>query len=343
MSKSTKRAKQTSNNTKPSPSAIPTPFNKAPPALEPFLDQLDPKQVYITHVDRHPIETKKQIFLIPVLLNGTIALLLLWRVYAALPTYWAIFQALLGYTSSATVDLEHTTRNDQIMVLLKRTGMFAMDFLIFRFVGPWPLTFFAEQPANPVIWRWNLGFHREEAVVRVSRNWGADDLMKGLKQGEENPFFKTRILPAIEREHMKKTGYLMQDGSWDLDFQSMLDAHTLAKQSRLQLRDLDKRVLVFMGGEGWLSWQWETDNDVIEDRRKKVVQFKDMLTKMGKESLFWRWMEIVEEERDRDGGFSAEGQQKVAERVQAAFTKEGVDFEELERSVGGLNQLPTQK
>lgn len=80
---------------------------------------------------------------------------------------------------------------------------------------------------------------------------------------------------------------------------------------------------------------------MIEHRRKKVVQFKEALVKMGKESLFWRWAEIVEEERDRDGGFSEEGQKKVVERVQAAFEKEGVDFEEVVGKIGGLEEVAT--
>lgn len=257
-----------------------------------------------------------------------------------MPVYWAIVEHLLGYASSATVDTENTTRNEQFKVLAKRVSMFIFDFLLFRFIGPWPLTFFLEQPANPVTWRWSLGFLPKEVVVRVSRNWDSEDLMKGVKQGDESPFFKTRILPAIDKTFMRsKTGYLMMDKNWDLDFQLMLDAHTLIKQTKLKMEDVDKLVLVHMDGVGWLAWQWETDNDVIEDRRKKVVQFKDTLTKLGKESLFWKWMEIVEQERDADGGFTPERQQRVAERVEAAFKKEGVDFEELTNSVGGLEEL----
>ncbi|KAK1086113.1 hypothetical protein LTR48_003902, partial [Friedmanniomyces endolithicus] len=286
-----------------------------------------------------------QIFLIPVLLNGTIALLLLYRLYAATPTYWAILQTLLGYHSAATVDTAHTTRSDQLWILAKRTLMFLADFLAFRFVGVWPLTFFLEQPCNPVIWRWRLGgFLTDEIVVRVSRNWGAEDLMQGVKQGEENAFFKTRILPAIEREVLRtKTGYLMMNQSWDLDFQLMLDAHTLVKQGQVEMRGLEKMVLVFMEGTGWIAWQWESDYDVIEERRKKVVAFKEELTKAGKESLFWRWMDILESERDADGGFTADAQKRVAEGVQEAFAKEGIDFEELTKSVGGLEGLSVNK
>lgn len=343
MAKSvTKRSKQPSTNVKSLQS--PAPFEKTPASLEPFVELLDPAQVYITHIDTHPIEYKKQIFLIPVLLNASIALVLLWRLYTAGPHYFAIAQALLGYASSATVDTIHTTRSEQLWILGRRVGMFLADFLFFRFVGPWPVTFFFEQPANPCTWRWNLGFQPKEIIVRGSRNWGTEELMKGIKQGEENPFFKTRILPAIERNFMKKTGYLMMDRSWDLDFQLMLDAHTLVfKQHRAVLEDLDRIILAYQEGVGWLRWRWEAVDSTDEDRRKKVVAFKDSLTGMGKESLFWKWTEIVEEERAADGGFTEEGQQKVASRVQKEFADNGVSFEAIMQSIGGMDEMPAVK
>lgn len=283
---------------------------------------------------------KKNIFLIPVLLNSTIAALLLWRLYYALPKYWILAQTILGYVTSATVDVEKSTRKQQIWILLKRTLMMAFDFLLFRFVGPWPLTFFFEQPANPCSYRWKLGFKDKEVVVRVGRNWSTEDLMQGVRQGEENAFFKTRILPAINAEEMRKTGYLMMNESWDLEFELMLDAHTLIKQKDLREEDVDKVVFAYMDeGNGWVMWKWEGE-DVIEGRRKKVVMFKEVLTKLGKESLFWRWTEIVEEERDADGGFTAKRQERVVERVKSEFEKEGVDFEEIVRGIGGLDEVP---
>ncbi|EME88774.1 uncharacterized protein MYCFIDRAFT_110798, partial [Pseudocercospora fijiensis CIRAD86] len=318
---------------------IPTPFVKAPASLAPFLERLDPAKVHITHIDRHPIPYKKNIFLIPVALNGIIALLLTWRLWIAIPKYWILLQTLLGYITSASVDPTTTTRKQQILILFKRTGMMACDFFLFRFVGPWPLTFFLEQPANPVSWRWTLGFQKEEVVVRVSRNWGNEDLMEGVKQGEENAFFKTRVLPAIEPKVMLKSGYLTMNESWDLEFEVMCDAHTLVQRGALRMEDLDKVVLAHMEGVGWLVWKWDGAGDVIEGRRKKVVAFKEKLTAMGKESLFWKWTEIVEEERDRDGGFTPERQQKVAMRVQQEFEKNGVDFEEVVKSIGGLDEV----
>lgn len=206
------------------------------------------------------------------------------------------------------------------------------------------MSFFFASPSNPCAWRWALGgFQREEVVVRASRNWGVKELLEGVAEGEENAFFTRKILPAIERQLVRaKTGYLMMDGNWELDFAAMLDAHTLVARKELAFGDLDRVVLACLPGKhGWVCWRWEREGDVIEHRRKKVVQFKEALVKMGKESLFWRWAEIVEEERDRDGGFSEEGQKKVVERVQAAFEKEGVDFEEVVGKIGGLEEVAT--
>lgn len=336
----TKRTKQPSF--KPAASDIPVPFEKAPQSIQPLLDQLDPNSVYIIHIDRHLTEYKKRIFLAPVVINTAVALLLAWRISYAAPQYLALVQALLGYTSAATVDTTATSRNEQIWTILRRTGMMLFDFLIFRFIGVWPLTFFLEQPANPITWRWKIGFQAQEVVVRVSRNWSSADLMRGVKQGEENPYFKTRVLPAIAREHMRKTGYLMMDGSWDLDFGVMQDAHYLLNKQKILVDDLDKLVLVHQEVNGWLAWRWETGSDVIEERRKKIVLLKEVLTKLGKESLFWKWMEIVEDERDTDGGFTAARQKRVAERVQREFEKNGVDFEEIMSGIGGLEEMPLQ-
>lgn len=333
-----KRIKKPSSST--SPTTIPPPFTKAPASLTPFLDRLDPSQIHLTHIDRLPAQHKRSIFLIPVCLNALIALLLSWRLYAALPKYFILAQTLLGYTTTASVDPTTTTRGQQLGILLRRTAMFALDFLLFRFVGPWPLTFFLEQPANPCTWRWKLGFRQEEVVVRVSRHWGAEELMQGVRQGEESPFFKTRVLPAIEPETMRKTGYLMMDKSWDLEFEVMQDAHELVKRGDIKMENMDKLVLAYQEGAGWLVWRWETDDEVVEGRRKKVVAFKEQLTKMGKESLFWKWTEIVEEERDADGGFTRERQERVAKRVQEEFEKEGVDFEVVTRSIGGFDEVP---
>ena len=337
-----KRVKQTSFKQPDAQSQHPSPFDKAPNAIEPFLFQLDPSKVYITHIDRHTPENKRWIFTLTVLLNSTITALLLWRLKAALPSYFALGVTLSGRTSSATVDTENLTGNEKVWVLLQRTSMFIFDYLLVSLVVPWPYSFFFERPANPVTWRWQLGFQQEEVVVRVCRNWEAKDLVKGEKKGEESPFFKTRILPAIDGEIMGKTGYLMMDGNWDLDFGLIQDAHTLIGQKKIRMLDLEALVLVHMDRVGWLFWRFREKKEESADdvNRRKMLAFKEKLTKMGKESLFWKWQEIVEDERSADGGFSQEAQTRVAVRVEEIFAKEGVDFNKTMESIGDVQPVP---
>ena len=86
--------------------------------------------------------------------------------------------------------------------------MFMFDFILFRFVGPWPLSFFFEMPGNPILWRYHVGFRDQEVYVRESRGWGTEDLLGAAegssgKAGSESPFFKTRILPAVDIHRLR--------------------------------------------------------------------------------------------------------------------------------------------
>jgi hypothetical protein len=346
--------------------AIPTPFTTAPAGLHPLLPQLDPARVHLIHIDRHTPEHKKQIvrphsqnkpsqflppkltpqshqFIIPLLLNTLVALALAYRAYTALPFYYNLLLTLTGDASSpTTLNPSTTPQREALKAILLRSATFLFDFILVRFLGVWPLAFFFAQPSNPTAWRWQLGgFQAEEVVVRASRNWGVKELLEGVAEGVENEFFTGKILPAIERSFVRsKTGYLMMNGTWELDFATMLDAHTLVARGAMQFADVDRVVLACLPGQhGWVCWRWEVEGDVIEHRRKKVVLFKEVLVALGKESLFWRWAEIVEEERDGDGGFSVAGQKKVVERVQAEFEREGVDFEEVVGRIGGLEEV----
>jgi hypothetical protein len=334
-----KKTKQTT--LKPPDSHHPPPFSKAPTSLSSFLDQLDPAQVYITHIDRTQVHVKQQVFFFAFLLNASIAALLVWRAYVAIPKYFALTQTFLGYDSSAKVG-EVTPTNEKVWILFSRTATMLFDYLLVRLVVPWPGSFFFERPANPVTWRWNIGFQKEEVVVRVCRNWEGRDMMKGEKKGEESPFFKTRILTAVDMEVMEKTGYLMMDGSWDLDFGAMQDAHTLVKMGKLGVGELDALVLVHQdagGYKGWLGWRFRQPKGETaeEERRRKLMAFKELLASKGKESLFWKWQEVVEDERSADGTFTPEAQEKVSKRV---FAKEGIDFKEAMESVGQVEALP---
>lgn len=320
----------------------PAPFTTLPSTLQPLTDSLNTRHVYIIHLDRFPAAFKRQIFTVPVLLNVVIAVLLAWRIYFILPTYLAIFASVIGQPSSATIDKSTHTTAQLVWVVLKRTAMFAVDFLLLKFIGPWPVSFFLEAPGNPCLWRWRVGFRHTEIVMRVSRNWGTEELMEGVKTGEESAFFKMRILPAIERQYMRaKTGYLMMDKNWDLDFATMVDATRLVDEGKVELREFEKSVLAWSEKDGWLIWQvWKLDEDGKEEEsRKKIVALKDALTKMGKESLFFRWVEIVQYESSQ-GEFTPQRQRKTLEEVKRAFQDQGVDFDELVDSIGGLEGTP---
>jgi hypothetical protein len=325
------------------PRLPPPPFTKLPPALQGFVDTLNPAHVYIVHVDRFPAAFKKRIFAVPVVLNVVIAALLIWRMYAIIPTYLAIFTSVIGLDSPATVDTASRTKSQLAWILFKRVTMFMIDFVLGRFILPWPITFFLEAPANPCFWRIKVGFHDNEVAVRMSRDWGADELLEGVKTGGDSPFFTTRILPAIERSYMRqKTAYLMMGKDWDLDFGAMVQAHRLIDDKKNSLADFEKSVLAHSDNYGWLYWPVHKldEEGQDEENRNKIVALKDRLTVMGKESLFFRWIEIVQYESSQPGDFTPERQVETYKKVQQEFEKHGVDLRELLEKVGGLDGMP---
>jgi hypothetical protein len=335
-----KRLKQTTK----SPTSIPPPFSPAPSKLTPFLETLDPRKIYITHIDTHPAWFKRRIFTVPVLLNLGILSLLIWRALAILPWYIALLRGVLAPTNSTAGLDGRDTWGAFIWLIVKRAVVFLIDYLLITIVWPWPISFFFEQPGNPVVWRWNIGFQDREAVVRQSRNWGSEELLGGSKKGGESPFFKTRLLPAVEKDRIiGKTGYLLMDKDFDLDFKGMVDAHKLLSQDKLSLRDIHMRVFMHAGDESdgqWLVWDVEgtADEDLgsegTEEGKKKILEFRDRLTAMGKEELFFKWVELVQEETSKPGGFTKERQFEAGLKVQALFEEYGLSFEEFAREVG---------
>lgn len=320
----------------------PPPFAKAPTTLTPFLDALDKRHVYIAHVDRFPIDYKKRIFAVPVALNVAIVVGLIWRIYSIYPTYLAIFASVLGYETPATVDTSSRPTSTLIWIVLKRSLMFMLDFVLIRFIGPWPLSFFFESPCNPCLWRWNVGFRKEEIAVRVSRGWGTEELMQGVKSGEGSPFFQTKILPHIDRTYMRqKSAYLMMGKEWDLDFELMVYATQLVDKKTFALNEFQKTVFAHSDEYGWLAWQvWKLDDEgAEEDTRKRILELKDKLTAMGKESLFFRWIEIVQYE-SAQGDFTPARQMATLTKVEEMFDEQSINFRELIESVGGMDGMP---
>jgi len=84
------------------PRKLPAPFKTPPEVLQPFIDLLSPKHVYITHVDLKPVDFKRKIFLVPISMNVVIAALFGLRMYWILPWYWNLITASFGQQNDLT-------------------------------------------------------------------------------------------------------------------------------------------------------------------------------------------------------------------------------------------------
>lgn len=71
-----------------------------------------------------------------------------------------------------------------------------------------------------------------------------------------------------------------------------------------------------------------------------MLKFKDKLTAIGHEDLFYRWVELVQYESTMPGGFT-EGRQATAMReARRMFTEAGVDFAKFWMEIGGSQGMP---
>lgn len=338
--------------------AFPSPFTTADDKLKPFLSSLDRTQVYITHIDPHPPAFKRQIFIVPVILNLFFVAALVWRAYYIVPWYTSVAQQLWAMNGQA-IEQFYTSGLWSIVVNeLRHFVTVVIDYALIVIVAPWPISFFVELPGNPVLWRWHVPFELRELIVRVSRGWNAEDLLLGDKRGDESPFWKTRVLPALEMDKIGKTGYLLMDKNYDLDFGAMIVGQDLIRMKTVAEADLNGKLLAFWKPttmstvqEGcWVIWDFrkelygggmerdaldslEGDLDIDEGKRM-IMRFKEKLESMGKEDLFYRWVELIQYESSRPGGFTKERQIEAGRQVQELFQSHGVDFEEFERNVG---------
>ena len=312
----------------------PSPYARPPPALRPFLETLNPKHVYITHVDMHPKGDKMRAFFMTAFLNVAILLLLMWRAVAVLPWYAQVLLGVWGYAPERQVDIPGMGMTGFLNATFSRAMTFFVDFALVKFFVPWPLDFFVG-PGSPTSWRMSIGFQDKEITVRKSRKWDQDLPSGWLSESSDGAVYMERIMPAIDRQWMsKKTGYLMQDKSWDLDMASMVIAHDLTKAGKSKLEDFQKTVMVYSEEFGWLVWQvWKLDEGGQDEGRRKIGLFKDKLTALGKEDLFYRWIEVIQFETSQDGGFTEERQAKAMREAKQLFQSHGLDFDKIWKEV----------
>ncbi len=271
----------------------------------------------------------------------------------------SIFAGVLGYDTLAKVDVKNTNSLTLLRIGGERALMFLGDFILLRFVGMWPWAFFLGQGgmASPIGWRRWVGFQDVEIVVRRSRRWdvslfmkedGTEEFIRGVKeewleQGKEGKVFRERVAPAVEKQWLRnKTSYMMLDKSWDLFFTGMLKAHALVDEGQNKLEDFKASLLVHSERSGWLTWEvWKEHEDGTEDDGTRKLQLiKDKLTKMGKENLFFRWIEVVQSETSQPGPFTIEKQKKAIGKIKEEFEARRIDFDEFWDDVGGVESMP---
>lgn len=332
---------------KSSPSQLQAPFYHAPKNLEPFLAQLSQKHVYITSVDNTPWQFKAQIFAVPMLMNVAIIGLLLWRILTIGPYYVKICYSLTGIVNETTMNVEEMTWQEILYAIGSRTLNFLTDFVLFYMVlWPWPKAFFGPNDnENPVVWRLSIGFRDQEITVRRSRRWdeALEDIVTEEGEGsEEGGLFLTNVRRATSRAFMhEKTGYSMLNKDWDLDWRLMILATKMVDKKEMSLDDFKTTVLLYSSEFGWVTFETQ-DNRASrkeDEGRRKILAFKDELTAMGKESLFFRWIELIQLESSQPGGFGSERQEVAIRKARDMFEAQGVDFDKFWAKIGGMEGM----
>lgn len=312
-------------------SGPPAPFKAPPEVLQPLIETLEEKHIYILHVDNKPVDLKRKVFLVPVLMNLAIVALFAWRMYIILPWYLRVVTSTLGYANETTLIAAEMEWDELLPEIVRRTGQFMFDLVLYVFVWPWPYEFaFGQEHANPLSWRWTAGFRDKEIVARRSRGW---DTVVTDVVNDKNSKDVFMSLVGIATSSMlinEKTGYLLMNKEWNLDWGVMIDAAAMIDKKMAAIEAFRLVVLVHQEEYGWMMVDHKmNDSNAEDERRKQVFLFKDALNALGKEDLFFRWIEVVQFESTKPGGFSAERQEEVAQQIRDLFQKEGVDFDQL--------------
>lgn len=328
----------------------PSPFNYAPTSLRPFLSTLPTNHIYLVHIDKSAPNLKWRVFLVPLLMNLTIITVLCVRAYFAAPVYLDQIINIFGYNRAPSDGPPSSNLSDVFGVITERTFLLMADYALFGFVGSWPREFFFGGKNSRFVgsweWRRKLGFKDAEIIVRRGRIW--DTLLMPEKDQErtwtveEELTIKFKIEPAMRPGYISKTGYLLLDKDWDLEFKGMLDAHRLVGSGDIQIDDLRRIALVYYKKQ-WLVWKCEEapDTEILDGKHDEVIRnFKDKLIGMGQEDVFYRWIEIVQYETNQPGGFSAARQEEAMRDLKRQLVARGVNYDKFWEEIGGKKGLP---
>jgi len=140
----------------------------------------------------------------------------------------------------------------------------------------------------------------------------------------------------------EKTGYSLFDKNWDLDWRLMILSSMMVDRKEMSINDFRTSVFVHSEQFGWVLFDALNTggNNKEEEARRKILAFKDGLTAMGKENLFFRWIELVQFESSQPGGFGPERQEETLGKGKEMFEEQGVDFEKFCAKIGGIAGMP---
>ncbi|KAB5533643.1 hypothetical protein GE09DRAFT_1144675 [Coniochaeta sp. 2T2.1] len=282
-------------------------------------------------------------------MNLAVVALFAWRVNYILPWYGSLFLSTLGYTRDDEAVLGSPSTSALAWVVLRRALTFLIDFLLTIFVWPWPVEFaFGVAHGNPAWWRWKTGFRDKEVYVRRSRGeWDSgllEDVMSTPEGVEKRRLIILKSTKATDPLLLKeKTGYLLMNADWDLDWAAMVDATRLVDDKAVAQQAFERAVILYSREFGWVCIDRKQLGEPgaggpgaeEDERRRQVLAFRDALAAVGKEDMFYRWIEIVQFEVSQPGGFGEEKQVEVAGRIREMFAAEGIDFDKFWKEAVG--------
>ncbi|KAL4785692.1 hypothetical protein BJX76DRAFT_166322 [Aspergillus varians] len=324
------------------------PFALAPERLAPFLKLLSPEQVYLIHIDSSDLDLKKQTFIVPVIINILIIAAIALRVYMGRTMYPALLATVVGLTSPINADTSSLTWTELASFILRRAFPVLFDYFLVVTFLPWPIRFYN----GPLEWRRRVGFRKQEIIVRRSQPTLSQNLERNrwVREDEE---MRDKIVAAVTPDRLLRTGYLLIDADWDLDYPAMIKAHELVDSnsntpktsdssptSHIPLDEFRTAVLVNTDSDGWIIWHVGDENTeegrTRSKQRDQILAFKEKLTDMGHDALFFRWVELIQYESTQPGGFTAERQASAMVQAQQLFEDAGVDFTRFWQEVGGM-------
>lgn len=326
--------------------SIPKPYRKIPDSLSSFVEILDPEHVYVAHVDSKLPAFKRKIFLVPVALNLAVFSLFVLRLRYIAPYYKQLALAAAGnHVTGISLDTAALSWTALSWIIFRRGFTLFLDLVLLIFVWPWPVEFcLGRTHGNPCLWRWQVGFRDKEVYVRRSREWdrqlaGRDVLTDQAPRSQLATYVRNATSPVLLND---KTGYLTMNGDWDLDWAAMVYAHKLVDAKALALDEFHLVVLLHHKEHGWLvldTGSGVSGGSKEDERRRQVFAFREALVGLGKEDLFFCWIETVQFEATQPGGMTEEKQVAVAQKIRDLFQDEGINFDELWRESVGSDSL----